>query len=55
MVNETKEQFVLWQAALTAIGRALRHEFDCDQQQVPNHIRQVLAQFDEKERSKDGK
>jgi hypothetical protein len=45
MVNEQKEQLLLWRSAFMAIGRALRHEFECDQRVMRDHIRQLLAQL----------
>jgi hypothetical protein len=46
MANQTKEQAMLWSAALKAIGRALRHEFERQQQEMPDRIRQLLAQLE---------
>jgi hypothetical protein len=45
MANEQKEQLMLCQAAVKAIGRALSDEFE-PQQEAPDHIRQLLAQLE---------
>jgi hypothetical protein len=51
MANE--EQLLLWRAAVEAIGSALRHEFGNEpQQEVPDKIRQLLAQLENERKPK---
>ena len=53
MVHETKEQLTVRRAALMAVGRALRHELDCEQpDRLPDHIRRLLARLESKEEPK---
>jgi len=52
MENHTREQQLLWDAAVWAIGRALKHNFDCEQQNVPVRMRELLAELDAKGRPK---
>jgi hypothetical protein len=47
MNSENKEeQAVLWQAAVVAIGRALRHEYENQQEEMPEHRRQLVTQLE---------
>jgi hypothetical protein len=48
MVPKTTEQAALWRAAVQAIGRALRHEFESEQREMPEHMRELLDHLDEK-------
>jgi hypothetical protein len=41
-----EEQAMLLQVAASTIGRILRHEFELEQQEMPHHMRQLLAQLD---------
>ena len=50
MENHTREQQLLWEAATRAIGRALKHDFECEQQNVPDRIQQLLAELEAKGR-----
>jgi hypothetical protein len=45
---ERKEQQIQWQAALWAIGRVLSNEFECKEDEVPDRIRQLLAELEAK-------
>jgi hypothetical protein len=46
MNNQNKEQVILWRAAVMALGRALRHEYEGKQEEVPEHIRRLLTQLE---------
>jgi hypothetical protein len=48
MAVNTAEQAMLWRAAVQAIGRAIRHGFECEQRELPKHMRELLDQLDEK-------
>jgi hypothetical protein len=48
MENHTKEQKLLWEAAVRAIGRALKRDFECEQKNVPDRMRQLLAELEAK-------
>jgi hypothetical protein len=50
MVN--KEQAILWEAALRALGRALRHEFENNPQDMPHKLRVLLDQLERQEKQK---
>ena len=52
MENHTREQQLLWEAATRAIGRALKHDFECEQQNVPDRMRELLAELEAKGRPK---
>jgi hypothetical protein len=45
MVPE-KEEILLIRAAIRAIGRALRHVFDSEHKEVPEHLRQLAAKLE---------
>jgi len=51
---DKKEQQVQWQAALWAIGRVLSNEFEC-KEEVPDRIRQLLAELEARGKSNDEK
>jgi hypothetical protein len=48
MAEQTKEQLMLWRAAVRAIGRALRQEYEPKQAQTSDHLRQLLSKLDSK-------
>jgi hypothetical protein len=48
MAEQTKEQLMLWRAAVRAIGRALRQEYEPKQEQTSDHLRQLLSKLDSK-------
>jgi hypothetical protein len=48
MTTDTKEQRLLWEAALSAIGRALKHEFENERQEVPDRISRLLVELEAK-------
>jgi hypothetical protein len=48
MTNNTKEQQLLWEAAVRAIARALKHELECEQQNVPDRMRELIAELEAK-------
>src|SRR5439155_26690442 len=51
MVHETREQLMVRRAALMGVGRALRHELDCEQpDRLPEHIRKLLARLEREEK-----
>jgi hypothetical protein len=52
MENHTKEQQLLWDAAVRAIGRALKRDFECEQQNVPARMRELLAELEPKGKPK---
>ena len=54
MENHTKEQQLLWDAAVRAIGRALKHDFECKQQNLPVRMRELLAELEAKGKPKRG-
>ena len=43
-----KEQQLLWEAAAKAISRALKHELECEQQNVPERMRELIAELEAK-------
>jgi hypothetical protein len=47
MAND-KERQLHWQAAMWAIGHVLSREFECEQQELPDRIRQLLAELEAK-------
>jgi len=56
MANITKEQSLLQRAAVMAIGRALRHQFECEESdKLPDHILEILDQLESDEKPKDQK
>jgi hypothetical protein len=46
MNNQNKEQVMLWRAAIMALGRALRHEYESKQEEMPEHMRRLLTQLE---------
>jgi hypothetical protein len=41
-----KEQVMLWRAAVMALGRALRHEYQNKQEAMPEHMRELVTQLE---------
>jgi hypothetical protein len=52
MTTDPKEQQRLYEAAVKAIGRALKHEIECEQQTVPDRMRELLIELEAKGKSK---
>jgi hypothetical protein len=50
MTSTIREQQLLLDAVARAIGRELKHEFECEQQNVPDRIQQLLAELEAKGR-----
>jgi hypothetical protein len=48
MATDREEQTMLWKAAVKAIGRALKQEFQTKQQRMPDNIQQLLSQLEAK-------
>lgn len=48
MTTDKKEQQLLWEAAAKAISRALKHELECEQQNVPERMRELIAELEAK-------
>ena len=47
MNNEkNKEQVMVWRAAVMALGRALRHEFESRQEEMPEQMRRLVAELE---------
>jgi hypothetical protein len=44
--QNNKEQVMLWRAAVMALGRALRHEYETKQEEIPEHIRRLVTQLE---------
>jgi hypothetical protein len=41
-----KEQEMLWRAAIMAVGRALRHEYENKREEMPEHMRELVTQLE---------
>ena len=41
-----KEQEMLWRAAVMAVGRALRHEYENKPEEMPEHMRELVTQLE---------
>jgi hypothetical protein len=54
MTSDTQEQQLLWEAAVRAIGRALKRELECEQQNIPDRMRELLAELEAKGKPKRG-
>jgi hypothetical protein len=53
MTSTAREQQLLWEAAARAIGRGLKREFECEQQQnVPDRIQHLIAELEAKGKPK---
>jgi hypothetical protein len=48
MAIDREEQTMLWKAAVKAIGRALKQEFQTKEQRVPDNIQELLSQLEAK-------
>jgi hypothetical protein len=46
MNNQNKEQVMLWRAAIMALGRALRHEYESQPEEMPEHMHRLLTQLE---------
>jgi hypothetical protein len=44
--QKNKEQVMVRRAAVMALGRALRHEFESRQEEMPEHMRQLVAELE---------
>ena len=44
--QNAEEQVMLWRAAVMALGRALRHEYDSKEEEMPEHIRRLITQLE---------
>jgi hypothetical protein len=44
--QNSKEQVMLWRAAVMALGRALRHEYESKEKEMPEHMRQLVAELE---------
>ena len=54
MATDKKEQQMLWDAAAKAICRALKHELEGEQQNVPERMRELLAELETRGKPKRG-
>jgi hypothetical protein len=48
MATDRDEQTMLWKAAVKAIGRALKQEFQTKEQRMPDNIQELLSQLEAK-------
>jgi hypothetical protein len=48
MATDREEQTMLWKAAVKAIGRALKQEFQAKEQKMPDNIQELLSQLEAK-------
>jgi hypothetical protein len=48
MANDREEQTMLWKAAIKAIGRALKQEFQTKEQEMPDNIQKLLSELEAK-------
>jgi hypothetical protein len=48
MAIDREEQTMLWKAAVKAIGRALKQEFQAKEQKMPDNIQRLLSQLEAK-------
>jgi hypothetical protein len=46
MSDNNKEQVMLWRATVMALGRALRHEYESKQEEIPEHMRRLVNQLE---------
>jgi hypothetical protein len=44
--KNNKEQVMLWRAAIMALGRALRHEYESKPEDMPEHMHQLVTQLE---------
>jgi hypothetical protein len=45
-MTDREEQTRLWKAAVKAIGRALKHEFQPKEQEMPDNIQKLVSQLE---------
>jgi hypothetical protein len=48
MATDREEQTMLWKAAVKAIGRALKQEFQAKEQKMPDNIQELLSRLEAK-------
>jgi hypothetical protein len=48
MATDREEQTMLWKAAVKAIGRALKQEFQTKEKEMPDNIKELLSQLEAK-------
>jgi hypothetical protein len=48
MAIDREEQTMLWKAAVKAIGRALKQEFQPKEQEMPDNLQELLSQLEAK-------
>jgi hypothetical protein len=48
MATDRDEQTMLWKAAVDALGRALKQEFQTKEKEMPDNIRKLLSQLEDK-------
>ena len=53
MTTDREEQTMLWNAAIKAIGRALKQEFQTKEQEMPDNIQKLVSQLEANGNSKD--
>jgi hypothetical protein len=41
-----KEQAILWRAAMMALGRSLRHEYQNKQEELPERMHRLVAELE---------
>jgi hypothetical protein len=46
MATDRDEQTMLWKAAVKAIGRALRQEFQTKEQEMPDNLQKLVSQLE---------
>jgi hypothetical protein len=46
MNDQNKKEDLLWRAAIMAIGRALRHKYENEQEEMPEHMRELVTQLE---------
>jgi hypothetical protein len=44
--QNNKEQVLVRRAAVMALGRALRHEFESRQEEMPEHMRRLVTELE---------
>jgi hypothetical protein len=55
MATDREEQTMLWKAAVKAIGRALKQEFQTQRQEMPDNLQKLLSQLETKGNPKNEK
>jgi hypothetical protein len=51
MATDRDEQTMLWKAAVKALGRALKQEFQTKEKEMPDNIRKLVSQLEDKRNS----